>query len=167
MYFINKKIYLDHEQLSKKVSEWKQNNDIIVFTNGCFDILHLGHVQYLKEAKLLGTKLIVAANSDNSVANIKGKHRPIQNEEGRINLLASLEYIDAVTIFNDETPYELIKILIPNILVKGGDWKPEQIIGSDMVLQNGGKVLSLNFMEGYSTTSIESKIIESYKKGLL
>lgn len=167
MYFINKKIYLDHEQLSKKVSEWKQNNDIIVFTNGCFDILHLGHVQYLKEAKLLGTKLIVAANSDNSVANIKGKHRPIQNEEGRINLLASLEYIDAVTIFNDETPYELIKILIPNILVKGGDWKPEQIIGSDMVLQNGGKVLSMNFMEGYSTTSIESKIIESYKKGLL
>ena len=167
MYFINKKIYLDHEQLSKKVSEWKQNNDIIVFTNGCFDILHLGHVQYLKEAKMLGTKLIVAANSDNSVANIKGKHRPIQNEEGRINLLASLEYIDAVTIFNDETPYELIKLLIPNILVKGGDWKPEQIIGSDVVLQNGGKVLSLNFMEGYSTTSIESKIIESYKKGLL
>lgn len=116
---------------------------------------------------MLGTKLIVAANSDNSVANIKGKHRPIQNEEGRINLLASLEYIDAVTIFNDETPYELIKLLIPNILVKGGDWKPEQIIGSDVVLQNGGKVLSLNFMEGYSTTSIESKIIESYKKGLL
>lgn len=167
MYIINEKIFLDHNQLSKKVSEWKQNNEIVVFTNGCFDILHLGHAQYLKEAKMLGTKLVVAANSDASVAKIKGKHRPIQSEEVRINLLASLEYIDAVTIFIDETPYELIKLLHPDILVKGGDWKPEQIIGSDVVLQDGGKVLSLNFMEGYSTTKIESKIIEAHKTGML
>lgn len=167
MYFINEKIILDHSFLNEKISEWKSNKETIVFTNGCFDLLHLGHVQYLKEAKALGTKLIIAANSDESVSRIKGSHRPIQKEESRVNILATLEYVDAVTIFNNDTPFELIKLLIPDILVKGGDWKPEQIIGGDIVINNGGKVLSLKFMEGYSTTNIETKIIDSYKQGLI
>jgi rfaE bifunctional protein nucleotidyltransferase chain/domain len=164
MYLINEKIILDYSLLVYKISEWKSNNETIVFTNGCFDILHLGHVNYLKEAKSLGTKLIVATNSDASVSKLKGKHRPIQNEESRINILAALDAVDAVTIFYEDTPYELITLLSPHVLVKGGDWKVEQIVGSDVVLNNGGKVLSLQFIEGYSTTNIEQKIIEHYKE---
>lgn len=162
MYTINDKVILNHQELKQKIDVWKNANETIVFTNGCFDLLHLGHVQYLKEAKLLGSKLIVAANSDASVSALKGKHRPIQVEESRINILASLAYIDAVTVFSEETPLSLIEMLLPNVLVKGGDWLPSQIVGSDIVIKHGGSVHSLPFIDGYSTTAIEHKIIQQY-----
>lgn len=149
------------EATLKKVDDWKAENLSIVFTNGCFDILHYGHIHYLAAASDLGDKLIIGQNSTTSVRKLKGKHRPINDDLTRQFQLAALEFVDAVTFFEDETPYELIKLIIPDFLVKGGDWSPKQIVGSDIVLKNGGKVLSLAFVEGYSTTSIEQKIKQS------
>tara|TARA_Y100001936_G_C16065365_1_gene666863 strand:- start:1428 stop:1868 length:441 start_codon:yes stop_codon:yes gene_type:complete len=130
----------------------------IVFTNGCFDILHKGHVAYLNEAKSLGDILIVGLNSDKSVRGLKGPERPVNSELDRKFVLENLKSVDFVQIFDAPTPYELIKEVSPDILVKGGDWKPSDIVGSDIVLDKGGKVLSLNFVDGYSTTNIISKI---------
>ena len=130
----------------------------IVFTNGCFDILHPGHVAYLNEAKALGDLLVVGLNSDASVKRLKGADRPVNNEQDRKFMLLNLKAVDHVAIFEEDTPYELIKSLSPNILVKGGDWKPEQIVGSDLVLANGGKVLSLKFIDGHSTSTLISKV---------
>lgn len=130
----------------------------IVFTNGCFDILHIGHVRYLQEAKKLGDILIVGINTDESVKRLKGPSRPIQSEMDRAEILAALECVDFVIHFNEDTPLNLIKKIKPNILVKGGDWKPENIVGSDFVLSNGGKVLSLRFTDDHSTTNIINKI---------
>ena len=126
----------------------------VVFTNGCFDILHRGHVTYLNEAKSLGDILVLGLNSDASVKRLKGETRPVNIEEDRKFVLENLKAIDYVFIFTEDTPYELIKIIMPDVLVKGGDWKPEQIVGSDLVLANGGEVKSLNFVNGFSTTSI-------------
>ncbi len=126
----------------------------VVFTNGCFDILHRGHVTYLNEAKSLGDILVLGLNSDASVKRLKGETRPVNSEEDRKFVLENLKAIDYVFIFTEDTPYELIKIIMPDVLVKGGDWKPEQIVGSDLVLANGGEVKSLNFVNGFSTTSI-------------
>ena len=126
----------------------------IVFTNGCFDILHLGHVEYLNEARALGDCLIIAINSDESVRKIKGPDRPINNERDRAKMLLSLKAVDCVQIFNEETPLEIIKLISPKVLVKGGDWKPEQIIGSEFVAKNGGITKSLIFKEGYSTSNL-------------
>lgn len=147
--------------IQKTIIQWKAANEKIVFTNGCFDILHYGHIHYLAEARTLGDRLVVGLNSATSVKRLKGKHRPINDEATRMHLLAALECIDAVVVFEEDTPLELIKIVLPNILVKGGDWKPEQIVGSDIVLANGGDVKSLAFVDGYSTTSIEEKIKRS------
>lgn len=130
----------------------------LVFTNGCFDILHRGHVAYLNEAKKLGDLLIVGLNSDSSVKALKGPERPVNAEEDRKFVLENLRAVDHVEIFSEETPLNLIKEVCPNILVKGGDWKAEQIVGSDFVLSNGGQVLSLNFVDGYSTTKIIQKV---------
>lgn len=135
-------------------------NKKIVFTNGCFDILHRGHISYLNQAKSLGDILVVGLNSDRSVKRLKGEERPINSEEDRKFMLENLKAVDRVEIFHEDTPLELIKTLTPDILVKGGDWKPEQIVGSQHVLENGGKVFSLNFINGYSTTNI----IDSIKK---
>ncbi len=126
----------------------------IVFTNGCFDILHLGHVEYLNEARTLGDALIIGLNSDLSVKALKGDDRPINNENDRKEMLLNLRAVDCVQIFSEETPLEIIKLIKPNILVKGGDWKPEQIVGSDFVLKNGGEVKSLLFKNGYSTSHL-------------
>jgi D-beta-D-heptose 7-phosphate kinase/D-beta-D-heptose 1-phosphate adenosyltransferase len=136
----------------KKYAEKK-----IVFTNGCFDILHVGHIRYLQEAKNLGDYLVVGINSDQSVKQIKGPNRPIQSEADRAEILASLACVDAVCIFTEDNPLNLIKQVSPNVLVKGGDWKPDQIIGSDFVIENGGTVESLKFHEGRSTTNIINK----------
>ena len=133
----------------------------IVFTNGCFDLLHVGHVRYLQEAKAQGDLLVVGVNSDASVKRLKGPTRPIQNENDRAEILAALGAIDYVVIFTEDTPENLIHAVKPNVLVKGGDWKPEQIVGSSFVMSYGGEVKSLQFVEGRSTT----KIIEKSKSG--
>lgn len=145
-----------------KLEEFLKNNSDkkIVFTNGCFDILHRGHVSYLQEAKSLGDLLVLGLNSDASVKRLKGSERPINNEQDRKFMLESLRCIDRVEIFEEDTPLNLIKSIKPDILVKGGDWSADQIVGSTHVMENGGQVMSLNFVNGYSTT----KIIESIKK---
>lgn len=149
------------EQISATVKAWRAAGDRIVFTNGCFDILHYGHLHYLSQAHDLGQRLVVGLNSAASVSRLKGPHRPINDELTRTHLLAALEVIDAVVVFEDDTPLELIRLILPDVLVKGGDWKPEQIIGSDLVLAAGGEVKSLPFVAGYSTTNIEKKIKEA------
>jgi rfaE bifunctional protein nucleotidyltransferase chain/domain len=133
----------------------------LVFTNGCFDIIHRGHLEYLNEAKSLGHKLLVGINSDTSVKQLKGADRPVNNELDRAFVIDNLKTVDYVIIFNDETPYNLIKSVKPDILVKGGDWKPDKIVGSDIVIENGGEVKSLSFIDNYSTSAIVKKIIAS------
>ena len=141
--------------LSSKLHESARK---IVFTNGCFDIIHAGHVTYLAQAKALGDVLILGLNSDASVKRLKGDNRPINNEQDRALVLAALSSVDYVLIFEEDTPYNLIKLVQPDILVKGGDWQPSEIIGSDLVLARGGEVLSLKFVEGLSTTGILQKL---------
>ena len=138
----------------------KEENKKLVFTNGCFDILHKGHVSYLNEAKSLGSHLIVGVNADDSVKRLKGDGRPVTSELDRAFVLDNLKAVDDVIIFHEDTPYELIKEIVPDLLVKGGDWKEEDIVGSDIVKANGGKVVSLKFVKGYSTTNILEKIIK-------
>jgi rfaE bifunctional protein nucleotidyltransferase chain/domain len=136
----------------------KQCSDMkVVFTNGCFDILHAGHVSYLNEAKSLGDILIVGLNSDLSVKRLKGPQRPINHEQNRKFILENLKAIDHVVIFEEDTPLSLIEAISPHVLVKGGDWQPHEIVGSDHVLSCGGEVKSLKFIEGESTTSIINK----------
>ncbi len=144
------------EELSQETKNFleKCRNKKIVFTNGCFDILHLGHVEYLNEAKAQGDVLIVAINSDESVRKLKGPDRPINNEEDRAKMLLNLKAVDCVQVFTEQTPLEIIKLIKPHVLVKGGDWKPEQIVGSDFVIANGGEVRSLMFKDGYSTSNL-------------
>lgn len=137
---------------------WRLLDKKIVFTNGCFDILHLGHIDYLAKAANLGDKLIIGLNSDESTSGIKGPSRPITNETSRSLILASLSFVDAVVLFDEETPLELIKIVNPDTLVKGADYSIDQIVGSDFVIRNGGKVQTLHYLPGYSTTLIEQKI---------
>lgn len=130
----------------------------IVFTNGCFDILHRGHVTYLAEAKKLGDLLVLGVNSDASVKRLKGPERPINNEKDRAYVLSQLKSVDFTEIFTEDTPLNLINKIMPKVLVKGGDWKIDQIVGAKEVIANGGDVFSLNFVDGYSTTSIIHKI---------
>lgn len=135
--------------------------EIVVFTNGCFDILHVGHLDLLRRAKKLGTKLIVGINSDASVRALKGESRPLVNEKDRAEILSNLQVVDEVRIFDAPTPQQLIEDINPNILVKGGDWKTNEIIGADWVVKNGGKVFSLPFLEGYSTSKLVEKILDT------
>ena len=130
----------------------------VVFTNGCFDIVHVGHLQMLAEAKKQGDYLVVGLNSDASVKRLKGESRPINNEIDRKFFLENIKSVDEVFIFEEDTPFELIKKLKPNVLVKGGDWPIEQIVGGSFVLENGGEVKSLIFKDGYSTTNIIEKV---------
>ncbi|MCB0422953.1 MAG: D-glycero-beta-D-manno-heptose 1-phosphate adenylyltransferase [Bdellovibrionales bacterium] len=137
-----------------KISHPKQR---VVFTNGCFDILHVGHVRYLQEARAQGDLLVVGLNSDSSVKALKGPTRPIQNEADRAEILSALGCVDYVCLFSEETPRQLIEQILPDVLVKGGDWPVEQIVGHDIVLARGGEVKSLQFVEGRSSTSIIEK----------
>ncbi|MBI2027347.1 MAG: D-glycero-beta-D-manno-heptose 1-phosphate adenylyltransferase [Deltaproteobacteria bacterium] len=130
----------------------------VVFTNGCFDLIHIGHIRYLNEAKNLGSTLIVGLNSDKSVTKLKGSSRPLISHSHRAETLAALSCVDFITIFDEDTPYGLIKDLRPNILVKGGDWKIKDIVGSDLVLKSGGSVLSLPYVQGFSTTALIEKM---------
>lgn len=151
-------IYNNKEKLETLVASYKRDKKRIVFTNGCFDILHVGHLHYLQAARKLGDVLWVGLNSDQSVKSIKGDTRPINTETDRAELLMGLSCVDHVIIFNEETPYDLIKTILPHILVKGGDWKVDEIVGSDIVLRAGGEVRSLTFEDGYSTSQIIDKI---------
>ena len=144
--------------LSKAIAKLRDDNKKIVFTNGCFDILHVGHIDYLKMARRSGDALIVALNSDASVREIKGSSRPINKQADRAKVLAALYFVDHVTIFGSRTPEKLIKMLKPDILVKGGDWKEKDIVGADFVKSYGGKVLRIPFVKGYSTTSVIDKM---------
>jgi D-glycero-beta-D-manno-heptose 1-phosphate adenylyltransferase len=136
----------------------QRKNKTVVFTNGCFDILHPGHISYLNEAKSLGDLLIVGLNSDESVRRLKGANRPVNNQDDRQFMLENLKAIDFVFIFDEDTPYELVSMIRPDILVKGGDWREDQIIGHDVVRSYGGKVLSLSFKDGYSTTDFIKQV---------
>ena len=147
---------LSQSGLQEKLSSIREGKRV-VFTNGCFDILHVGHVRYLQQARQLGDLLVVAVNTDSSVQKLKGPTRPIQNENDRAEILAALSCVDFVTHFADDTPYDLIKSLQPDVLVKGGDWPVEKIVGHDIVQERGGEVLSLPFVEGRSTTQIIEK----------
>jgi D-glycero-beta-D-manno-heptose 1-phosphate adenylyltransferase len=146
------------DQLPATLVQWRTAGQRIVFTNGCFDILHYGHLHYLADARELGERLVIGLNSAGSVRRLKGPTRPINDELTRTHLLAALQMVDAVVVFEEDTPLELIRLVQPDVLVKGGDWQPEQIVGSDIVLTQGGQVLSLPYIDGYSTTNIERKI---------
>jgi rfaE bifunctional protein nucleotidyltransferase chain/domain len=159
---INTKIQ-DLESSKKIVQGWNLNKETIVFTNGCFDLLHMGHVDYLSKAKDLGTKLVIGLNSSESVKKLKGPSRPINSARSRASLLAAFECIDLVIIFAEETPINLIKSLKPHVLVKGGDYTLSNIIGAQEVENYGGEVKVIPFIPGYSTTSIITKI-ESFSK---
>ncbi|MET1054122.1 MAG: D-glycero-beta-D-manno-heptose 1-phosphate adenylyltransferase [Pedobacter sp.] len=148
-------------ELKDLTDSWKAEGKKIVFTNGCFDLLHAGHVAYLSEAADLGDKLIVGLNSDQSVSCIKGPQRPVNSETTRSTLLASMFFIDAVVLFGDDTPLELIKTVLPDILVKGGDYTVESIVGAKETIANGGKVEVLSFLPGFSSTAIIEKIKRS------
>jgi len=149
------------QELETALQKFRTEKKRIVFTNGCFDLLHIGHVRYLEEAAKLGDILIVGINTDASVRKLKGPTRPIQNETDRAEILASLKAVSHTVLFGEDTPLELIKIVQPNVLVKGGDWKINQIVGSDFVLQNGGQVFSLQFVDGKSTTRLIEKSQQS------
>ncbi len=155
---IEKKI-LNRQTLSASLYLWRFQQKKIVFTNGCFDLLHLGHIDYLSKAKDYGDILIVGVNTDHSVKMLdKGGNRPITNETARATIIAALHFVDAVVLFDEETPYELIKTVQPDVLVKGSDYRPEGIVGYDIVKEKGGEVITIDFLPGYSTTSIEEKI---------
>lgn len=153
--------------VSRTISKWKESNQTIVFTNGCFDILHRGHIEYLANAAGKADKFIIGVNSDSSVRALeKGSTRPLQDEDSRALIIAALNFVDAVVIFDEDTPYDLISKVQPDVLVKGGDYdanitdslNKKYIVGSDIVQNNGGKVEVIQFVEGYSTSKIEDKI---------
>jgi len=136
---------------------WQSQNKRIGFTNGCFDIVHLGHIDYLSRAADLADVLVIGVNTDASVSRIKGANRPLQDEFSRSMLLASFQFVDAVVLFDDDTPYELIKAIQPNVLVKGSDYNEADIVGADIVGDKGGKIVTIDFLDGYSTSSIIEK----------
>jgi len=148
----------DLSSLKKEIEALKAHGKRIVFTNGCFDLLHPGHMRYLYAARQLGDYLVVAVNTDRSVKAIKGANRPIQSQDERTELLAALSFVDAVVLFDEDNPLEVIQHLVPNVLVKGGDWTEAKIIGADVVKKSGGVVKSLPFVAGYSTTTLIEKI---------
>ena len=144
--------------LQDVVEKWRKNEEKVVFSNGCFDIVHRGHIEVLAQSADLGSKLIVGVNSDESVKNLKGASRPIIHEESRAILLASLSFIDAVILFNEATPFNLIKIIKPDVLAKGGDYSLTSIVGRDIIEENGGEIKLIPFITGYSSTGIIEKI---------
>lgn len=154
---LNLKI-VDNESIQPQLARIRFRKKKIVFTNGCFDLLHKGHIDYLAKASDMADFLIVGLNTDKSVQKIKGKERPVQDEQSRAFILAAISFIDYVVFFDEETPYKLIKLVQPDILVKGADYKPEDIVGYDILKSKGGEVKTLDFLEGYSTSSIIGKI---------
>ncbi len=147
------------EQLPETLENWRLHKKRIVFTNGCFDILHLGHVDYLSKAADQGDILVAGLNTDASVQRIKGPDRPVNNQNARARLMASLFFVSAVVFFDEDTPWNLINAIQPDVLVKGSDYKAEDIVGYDIVKARGGEVVTIDFLEGYSTTGILQKLL--------
>ncbi|MDA9727113.1 D-glycero-beta-D-manno-heptose 1-phosphate adenylyltransferase [Bacteroidota bacterium] len=154
-----KKIIKSSLDLQKTIKTWKKNNQKIVFTNGCFDILHLGHIKTLSESKKLGDKLVVGLNNDESVKVLKGKNRPVNNNYHRSMMLAALSFVDLVVFFEEDTPYNLIKLVLPNIITKGGDYEKKDVIGGDLILSKGGQINIIPLLPNLSS----SKLIRKYK----
>lgn len=146
------------EALKTQVKAWQSEGLRVVFSNGCFDMVHLGHIDYLEKARSLGDKLVIGLNSDASVRMLKGKNRPINDEYARSRMLAACQFVDGVTLFGEETPRELIAYLMPDVLVKGNDYALQNIIGADLVIANGGEVKTIDLVEGFSTSKLVEKI---------
>lgn len=142
------------DHIDRLLSLWRFKDEKVVFTNGCFDVIHLGHLKYLAEAADLGTKFIIGLNTDASVKRLKGENRPINDEISRALVLAGFDFIDAIVHFNEDTPLNLISKIIPDVLVKGGDYEIEEIVGHEVVKKHGGLVTTINFIDGFSSTSI-------------
>lgn len=155
---IKSKIFHMDQALEWQLAVWRFHEKKIVFTNGCFDLIHLGHIDYLAKAAAEGTMLIVGLNTDESVKRIKGDQRPIKDEQSRALSLAAFGFVDAVILFNEDTPKKLIEIVQPDILIKGKDYETKDIVGADIVEKKGGKVITMDFIEGYSTSAIIDKI---------
>ena len=153
----NKIVTLD--DLLRRAHTWRFANNTIVFTNGCFDIIHRGHIEYLAQAASLGNRLIVGLNADSSVAKLKGPNRPVNDEQSRAEVLAAFSFVDAVILFTEDTPLNLITAIKPDFLVKGGDYTPDKIVGADVVKNNGGSVQVISFVTGFSSSSIINKIV--------
>lgn len=149
---------LDGKSLRRWLDDCRRNNKSIVFSNGCFDIIHRGHVEYLAKASDLGDKFIIGLNTDASVKRLKGPSRPVNNQEARAIVLAAFQFVDAVALFDEDTPYGLIKEVQPDVLVKGNDYKPEDVVGYDIVTAKGGIVTTVELVEGYSTTGTIAKM---------
>lgn len=159
---IKSKIYTDASSFALVLKQWKQAGKKVVFTNGCFDLVHRGHIDSLAKAAEFGDRLIIGLNSDISVKLLKGENRPLIDQQSRAVLLASLLMVDAVILFDDETPYELIKDIIPDVLVKGSEYQTEEIAGFDIVLASGGKVERIELTEGFSTTELIKKLKDTF-----
>lgn len=159
---IQTKIFANAQQFFPVLDHWKKAGEKVVFTNGCFDLVHRGHIDSLSKAADLGDRLIVGLNSDNSVRILKGSNRPLIDEQSRAILLASLVMVDAVVIFDEETPYQLIEQIVPDVLVKGTEYQVEEIAGHDVVLGAGGKVERISLTEGFSTTGLIQKIKDTF-----
>lgn len=157
---IKRKI-MDKDQLRASINVWRLQGKKIVFTNGCFDLLHLGHIDYLSKAADMGDKLVIGLNSDASTSALKGPGRPVIDQTSRSIMLASFSFVDALIIFDESTPLELIRWVRPDVLVKGADYSPDQIVGSELVIKSGGEVKTIGYLPGYSTTLIEQKIRSS------
>jgi rfaE bifunctional protein nucleotidyltransferase chain/domain len=157
---LNTKIY-SLEELEDQVNAWKQAGEEVVFTNGCFDIIHRGHIEVLAQTADLGDRLIIGLNSDSSIQKLKGEDRPIIDEQARAILLAALSFVDAVILFPEDTPINLISTLLPDVLAKGGDYEIETIVGHEIVQNNGGEVILVPFVDGFSSTIIIDKIKNS------
>ena len=154
---INNKIF-DLQLLMKKIEKWRSENKKIVFTNGCFDLIHLGHIEILARSSDFGDKLIIGVNSDLSIKKLKGANRPIIQQSSRIRQLSALEFVDAVILFDEETPIKLIESIKPDVITKGGDYTAKNVIGNEVVSQKNGEVVIIPLTQGYSTTSILNKI---------
>jgi D-glycero-beta-D-manno-heptose 1-phosphate adenylyltransferase len=155
---IEKKIFTGWEVLKPWLAYWHFHGKKVVFTNGCFDILHQGHIDYLAKAADYGHVLIVGLNTDKSVYRLKGNGRPVQDEKSRALMISALRFVDAVVLFDQDTPYELIKLVNPDVLVKGSDYKAEDIVGYDVVKEKGGEVVTVDYLDGFSTSAIVEKI---------
>jgi len=157
---LNSKVY-NLDALTTQVEQWKLASNKVVFTNGCFDIIHRGHIEVLARTADLGDKLIIGLNSDQSIQKLKGEGRPIIDEQSRAILLAALSFVDAIVLFSEDTPLKLINALLPDVLAKGGDYEIETIVGHEIVQKNGGKVKLVPFLDGFSSTTIIDKIKKS------
>ena len=149
---------LSQEALAEQVRAWQVQGEKVVFTNGCFDIVHLGHIDYLEKARALGGKLVVGINTDASVKRLKGESRPVVDEYARCRMIAALAFVDAVCLFDEDTPKSLIEKISPDILTKGSDYTPKNIVGADFVVAKGGEVKTIDLVEGFSTSKIIDKI---------